>query len=124
MGNIALPYAFHALSAALIFRRDSRKISLDISRAFDRIWHKGLFVKLPMFALHHTVVTWIASFPSGNSIAVKVDGFLSRGPCVFWKVMEIDSTVFQDRESFWKKSFSKLLSKSFGFLFGAILKYP
>ena len=27
---------------------------IDISKAFDRVWHKGLLAKLPMFSLHHT----------------------------------------------------------------------
>ena len=53
-------------------------IYLDISKAFDRVWHKGLLAKLPMFGLHPTPITWIASFLSGRSIAIRVDGFLSR----------------------------------------------
>ena len=52
-------------------------ISLDISKAFDRVWHKGLLAKLPMFGLHHTLINWIGSFLSDRSIAVRVDGFLS-----------------------------------------------
>ena len=52
-------------------------ISLDISKAFDRIWHKGLLVKLSMFGLHHTLIKWISSFLSDRSIAIRVDGYLS-----------------------------------------------
>ena len=52
-------------------------ISLDISKAFDRIWHKGLLAKLPMFGLNQTLINWIGSFLSDRSIAVRVDGFLS-----------------------------------------------
>ena len=52
-------------------------ISLNISKAFDRVWHKGLLAKLPMFGLHHTLINWIGSFLSDRSIAVRVDGFLS-----------------------------------------------
>ena len=53
-------------------------ISLDISKAFDRVWHKGLLAKLPMFGLHHTLITWISSFLSDRSIAIRVDGYLSK----------------------------------------------
>ena len=53
-------------------------ISLDISKAFDHVWHKGLLAKLPMFGLHPTLNTWIVSFLSGRSIAVRVGGLLSR----------------------------------------------
>ena len=55
----------------------SRVISLDISKAFDRVWHKGLLAKLPIFGLNQTLINWIGSFPSDRSIAVRVDGFLS-----------------------------------------------
>ena len=52
-------------------------ISLDISKAFDRVWHRGLLAKLPMFGLFHTLIQWIGSFIFDRSIAVSVDGFLS-----------------------------------------------
>ena len=52
-------------------------ISLDISKAFDRVWHKGLLAKLPMFGLHNNLSKWIVSFLSNRSIAIRVDGFLS-----------------------------------------------
>ena len=72
-----IAYAVHVLSSALESCGESRVISLDISKAFDRVWHKGLLAKLPMFGLHHTLIKWIGSFPSDRSIAVRVDGFLS-----------------------------------------------
>ena len=53
-------------------------ISLDISKAFDRVSHKGLLAKLPMFGLHQTFIAWIASFLSDRSIAIRVDGYLSK----------------------------------------------
>jgi len=53
-------------------------ISLDISKGFDCIWHKGLLAKLPIFGLQPTLITWIASFLSGRSISIRIDGFLSR----------------------------------------------
>ena len=56
---------------------ESRVISLDISKAFDRVWHKGFLANLPMFGLHRTLINWIGSFLSDRSIAVRVDGFLS-----------------------------------------------
>ena len=52
-------------------------ISFDISKAFDRVLHKGLLAKLPMFGLHHTLIKWISSFLSDRSIAIRVDGYLS-----------------------------------------------
>ena len=52
-------------------------ISLDISKAFALVWHKGLLAKLPMFDLNPTLNTWIVSFLSGRSISVRVDGLSS-----------------------------------------------
>ena len=72
-----LAYAVHVWSSALESSGESRVISLDISKSFDRVWHKGLLAKLPMFGLHHTLINWIGSFLSDRSIAVRVDGFLS-----------------------------------------------
>ena len=72
-----LSYALHAWSSALESYGESRVISLDISKALDRIWHKGLFAKLLMFGLHHTLIKWIFSFLSDRSIAMRVDGYLS-----------------------------------------------
>ena len=73
-----LAYAVHALSSALESYGESRVISLDISQAFDRVWHKGLLAKLHIFGLQPTLITWIASFLSGRSIVIRVDGFLSK----------------------------------------------
>ena len=53
-------------------------ISLDISKAFDRVRHKGLLAKLPMFGLHHNLITWISSILSDRSIEIRVDGYLSK----------------------------------------------
>ena len=61
-----LAYAVHAWSFALEFYGESRVISLHISKACDRVWHKGLLVKLPMFGLHANLIIWIASFLSGR----------------------------------------------------------
>ena len=72
-----LAYAVHVWSSALESSGESRVISLDISKAFDRVWHKSLLAKLPMFGLHHTLINWIGSFLSDRSIAVRVDGFFS-----------------------------------------------
>ena len=73
-----LAYAVNAWSSALESFGENRVISLDISKAFDSVWHKGLLAKLPMFGLHHTLFTWISSFLSDRSIAIMVDGYLSK----------------------------------------------
>ena len=72
-----LAYAVHTWSSVLESYGESRVISLDISKAFDRVWHKGLLAKLPMLGLHKSLIKCIASFLSNRSIAIRFDGFLS-----------------------------------------------
>ena len=50
-----LAYGVRAWSSVLESYSESRVISLDISKAFDRVWYKGLLAKLPMFGLPHTL---------------------------------------------------------------------
>ena len=71
-----LAYAVHVWSSTLESCGENTVISLDISKAFDRVWHKGLLAKLPMFGLHQTLINLIASFLSVSLIAVRVDGCL------------------------------------------------
>ena len=70
-----LAYAVHVWFSTLESCGESRVISLDISKAFDRVWHKGLLAKLPMFGLHHILINWIGSFLSERSLTVRVDSF-------------------------------------------------
>ena len=55
-----LAYAVHVWSSAL--ESCGEIISLDASKAFNHVWHKGLLAKLPMFGLHQTVIKWIGEF--------------------------------------------------------------
>ena len=64
-------------SSALESCGESRVISLDISKVFDRVWQKGLLAKLPTFGVNQTLINWIGSLLSDRSTAVRVDGFLS-----------------------------------------------
>ena len=93
-----LAYAVHTWSSALESYGESRVISLDIPKAFDPAWHKGLLAKLPMFGLHNNLIKWFASFLSNRSIAIRIDGLLSEPHsinsgvpqgCVIWPVLFI-----------------------------------
>ncbi|CAK1583471.1 unnamed protein product [Parnassius mnemosyne] len=52
-------------------------ISLDIAKAFDRVWHKALLSKLPSYGLPEKLCNWITSFLADRSIKVVVDGACS-----------------------------------------------
>src|ERR1044072_3529849 len=52
-------------------------LALDISKAFDRVWHKALISKLPSFGIYPSLCDLISNFFSGGSIAAVVDGHRS-----------------------------------------------
>ena len=56
---------------------ESFVVGLDISKAFDRAWHRGLISKLPSFGFPPSLCSLISSFLYDHSISVIVDGSTS-----------------------------------------------
>ena len=52
-------------------------MALDISKAFDRVWHKALISKLPSFWIYPSLCSLLSDFLSGRSISAVVDGHRS-----------------------------------------------
>lgn len=72
-----LAYVTHLWATSLDKFGESTAVALDISKAFDRVWHPALLAKLCSYGVHPSVVTWITDFLCNRSIAVRVDGFTS-----------------------------------------------
>ncbi len=72
-----LSFVTHVWSQANEAFGESRAIALDISKAFDRVWHKGLLAKLPSFGFYDSLITWVTSYLSNRTLMVRVDGALS-----------------------------------------------
>ena len=53
---------------------DTRGIFLDISKAFDRVWHDGLIFKLKSYGVSGPLLLLIQNFLSGRSQRVVLDG--------------------------------------------------
>ena len=53
---------------------DTRGIFLDISKAFDRVWHDGLIFKLKSYGVSGSLLLLIQNFLSGRSQRVVLDG--------------------------------------------------
>ncbi|CAH2012486.1 unnamed protein product [Acanthoscelides obtectus] len=51
--------------------------ALDITKAFDQLWHAALLSKLPSYGLPEKLCRWVADFISGRKISVVIDGFSS-----------------------------------------------
>jgi len=72
-----MTYISHKLSATLHDEGEACAVALDISKAFDRVWHSALVSKCQAFGLGNYFCRWIENFLQGRSIQVLVDGFTS-----------------------------------------------
>ena len=52
----------------------TRTAALDISKAFDRVWHSGLLHKLKSFKISGKIFGLISSFLSNRQLQVVLDG--------------------------------------------------
>ena len=52
----------------------TRAVALDISKAFDRVWHAGLLLKLRSFGISGQIFGLISSFLSNRRLQVVLDG--------------------------------------------------
>ena len=55
----------------------TRAISLDISKAFDRVWHSGLLHKLKAYSVTGEILNIISSFLTNRRLRVVLDGKFS-----------------------------------------------
>ena len=51
---------------------------VDFSRAFDRVWHSGLFHKMEEMGIPRCITQWVRAFLSDRRAKVKVDNVLSQ----------------------------------------------
>ncbi|XP_046976468.1 uncharacterized protein LOC124542576 [Vanessa cardui] len=72
-----LVYATHIWGEAMDKYGEALAVSLDVSKAFDRVWHAGLLSKLPSYGIPVGLCNWISDFLSGRSFRVVLDGFSS-----------------------------------------------
>jgi hypothetical protein len=82
-----LIFIVHKIHEALELGKEVRMVFLDISKAFDKVWHKGLLFKLERLGVRDPLLRWIKSYLTERK-CVLIDGQSSH-----WK--EIDSGVPQ-----------------------------
>ncbi len=75
--TVDLAFLTNSWSSSLDCFGETFAVALDISKAFDRVWHKALLSKLPSFRFYPSLCTLISSFLSDRSIAAIVDGHCS-----------------------------------------------
>ena len=57
------------LTEALDDGKDVRIVFLDLSKAFDKVWHKGVLYKLKRKGISGNLLKWISSYlPSASTM--------------------------------------------------------
>ena len=72
-----LPLLSQQWTKASNIKHEIRAISLDISRAFDKVWHPALLSKLSAYGIKDQLHSWIADFLNSHSQRVALNEILS-----------------------------------------------
>nr|CAH7737635.1 unnamed protein product [Callosobruchus chinensis] len=72
-----LAYVTHVWNKLITSFGEAHVVALDISKAFDQLWHASLLNKFPSYGLPVKLGDWLAHFLSGHKITVVVDRFSS-----------------------------------------------
>jgi len=56
---------------------NSQIVFCDISKAFDKVWHKGLIYKLKCVGVRNHILTWLINYLSNRKQAVVIKGEIS-----------------------------------------------
>ena len=57
--------------------KEVRVFFLDITKAFDRVWHKGLLHKLKTIGISGNLLNWFANYLSNRKQRVVINGKMS-----------------------------------------------
>ena len=69
-----LVYILHNIYNGLEQSKEARMVFLDVSKAFDKVWHPGLLFKLRQLGISDNLVAWIDSYLSNRSQRVIIHG--------------------------------------------------
>ncbi len=69
-----LLHTYHTFCNAIDNGKEVRAVFCDISKAFDRVWHKGLLHKLAETGIQGDILKWFKHYLSGRSQRVMVNG--------------------------------------------------
>ena len=68
---------YNTFAGAIDDGKEVRVVFCDISKAFDRVWHRGLLFKLRRMGLSGSLLSWFASYLDNRKQRVAVEGSLS-----------------------------------------------
>ena len=65
---------YHQFCMAVDAQKEIRVIFLDIKKAFDKVWHKGILHKLALCGIKGNLLNWFMSYLSNRSQRVIING--------------------------------------------------
>ncbi len=68
---------YHQICQAIDAKQYTCMIFCDISKAFDRVWHKGLLFKIKQNGINGTILKWISNYLTNRNQRVFVGASLS-----------------------------------------------
>ena len=69
---------YNQICTSLDNREHYCMVFCDVSKAFDRVWHRGLLLKLEMYGIQGELLDWFSSYISNRNQSVFVNGALSK----------------------------------------------
>ena len=69
-----LLHTYHTFCNAIDSGKEVKAVFCDISKAFDRVWHRGLIHKLSGIGCANKVTKWFSSYLTGRKQRVVLDG--------------------------------------------------
>ncbi|MCG7879605.1 MAG: reverse transcriptase family protein, partial [Candidatus Thiodiazotropha endolucinida] len=72
-----LLHTYHTFCEAVDSGKEVRAVFCDFSKAFDRVWHRGLLYKLSRIGCSEQVLKWFSSYLSGRRQCVVLRGTIS-----------------------------------------------
>ena len=74
---------YHNITHSLDNKLNTCMVFCDISKAFDRVWHKGLIFKLNQNGIEGPLLNWLNNYLSNRSQQVFVGTSLSKSSCTY-----------------------------------------
>ena len=68
-----LLHTYHTICEAVDKGKEARTVFCDISKAFDRVWHKGLPFKLRTIGCSDSIINWLLSYMSNRRQCVVIN---------------------------------------------------
>ena len=69
-----LAHLYHLFSEAIDKQKDIRLVFCDVSKAFDRVWHKGLIAKLRRVGITGKLLEWFQDYLINRKQRVVING--------------------------------------------------